>query len=619
VCGICGSTGTDAQQRVAAMAARLVHRGPDDEGMHVAASSPVAIGARRLSIIDVEGGHQPLANEDGTVWAVLNGEIYNHPALQERLRTVGHGLRTRCDTEVLVHLYEDFDADLVHALDGMFAFAIVDERRARLLLARDRFGEKPLFYAVGPHGLVFASELTALIAGLGEAAPRLDREALDAYFTLGYVPAPSTLVAGVRQLPAGSLLDVDLRTGRTQERLYWAPPIPDGRLAGMSELDAVRETAELLERSVRSRLIADVPLGVLLSGGLDSTLITALARRHGDVRTFTVGYEGSDLSEAPEAARIAAQLGTAHEEVVLTLAELADNAQRVVDRLDQPLADPATCALHAVCRLARGHVTVAMGGEGADEVFGGYPRYAWLRRAEAVGRVLPSRLRAGARRGIRELPLRGRSRRLADVLDHESTAGRHLDWVSEGRRTARSALYGPALAHLARSGGVERRIAHSLHGAGSLEARLMRLDQRLWLVDDVLAKADRAGMLASLELRTPYLERSLVEFAAGVPTATHLRHGGKALLRQALRLIAPGVHPGSKTAFRIPLAACLRGPMAGALEERLLGGRALRDGVFAADAVRAALEEHRRGADRSPVLWPLYVFAAWYERADVSP
>jgi asparagine synthase (glutamine-hydrolysing) len=395
--------------------------------------------------------------------------------------------------------------------------------------------------------------------------------------------------------------------------------VPDGRLAGMSVPDLVRETAELLERSVRSRLVADVPLGVLLSGGMDSTLITALARRNGPVRTFTVGYEASDLSEAPEAARIAAQLGTDHEQITLSLADLGRHAERVVGRLDQPLADPATCALHAVCRLAREHVTVAMGGEGADEVFGGYPRYAWLRRAESAPRVLPSVLRAGAERGIRELKLNGRRGRLADVLNQKTTAARHLDWVSEGRRAARATIYGPALAGVAHSSEVERRVARSLDGASALEGRLMRLDQGMWLVDDVLAKADRAGMIASLELRTPFLERTLVEFAASVPTTTHLRHGGKALLREALKLIAPDVRPRSKTAFRVPLAACLRGPLAASLDDRLLGGRALAHGLFEADAVRTALDEHRGGRDRAALLWPLYVFAVWYERVDVSP
>jgi asparagine synthase (glutamine-hydrolysing) len=618
VCGICGATGVGAEQLASTMAARLVHRGPDDEGLHVDPSGKVAIAARRLSVIDVEGGHQPLANEDGTIWAVLNGEIYNHPVLLQRLRRTGHRLRTRCDTEVLVHLYEDFGADLVHALDGMFAFAILDQRRGRLLLARDRFGEKPLFYARRGDRLVFASELTSLLCALGNS-PRLDLDALDAYFTLGYVPSPSTLVHGVRQLLPGRILDVDLDSPRDDERLYWEPPVPDGALGATTVADLVAETLDLLDRSVRSRLVADVPLGVLLSGGTDSTLIAALARRSGRVRTFTVGYEGSSLSEAPEAAAIAKTLGTDHEQIILSMTEVAQHAERVVRSLDQPVADPATSALHAVCRLAREQVTVAMGGEGADEVFGGYPRYAWLRRAEFLTRVVPSRLRVRAQRGIRQLQLGGRSRRLADVLDENTTAGRHVDWVSEGRRASRTTIYGPALAHLARSERVERLVARSLDGSGSVEGRLMRLDQGVWLVDDVLAKADRAGMIASLELRTPFLERTLVEFAASVPTAAHLRNGGKALLRQALRAVAPEIRPRPKTAFRIPLEACLRGPLAASLEDHLSHGRMLDDGLFDGAAVDGVLDEHRRGRDRGALLWPLYVFAAWYERLSLSP
>jgi asparagine synthase (glutamine-hydrolysing) len=617
VCGICGATGVDAEHLARTMVTGLVHRGPDDEGLYVDPSGQIAMAARRLSIIDVEGGHQPLANEDGTIWAVLNGEIYNHPFLQRRLRDSGHRLNTRCDTEVLVHLYEDFGADLVHALDGMFAFAIVDQSRRRLVLARDRFGEKPLFYARRGHRLAFASELTSLLSGLG-GSPRLDLDALDAYFTLGYVPSPSTLVAGVHQLRPGCMLEADLDTGLADERVYWEPPMPDGALAAMTMPDLVDETVELLDRSVRSRLVADVPLGVLLSGGTDSTLIAALARRIGMARTFTVGYEASSVSEAPEATTVAAALGTDHAQVILSMGELAEHAEHVVRALDQPIADPATTALHAVCMLARQDVTVAMGGEGADEIFGGYPRYGWLRRAESLARV-PSALRARARHGVRMLELGGRSRRLVDVLDDNTTAGRHVDWVSDGRRSARATMYGPALSHLAGSDGVECLVARSIDGSGSLEARLMRLDQGQWLVDDVLAKADRAGMLASLELRTPFLEPALVEFAASLPAATHRAGRGKVLLRQALKTVAPQIHPRSKTAFRVPLAECLRGPLAASLDDHLQHGRMFDDGLFDRTAVGIALDEHRGDCDRSALLWPLYAFAAWYERVGVSP
>ena len=618
MCGICGATGVDAEHLASTMAAGLVHRGPDDEGLHVDASTQVAIAARRLSIIDVEGGHQPLANEDRTIWAVLNGEIYNHPVLQQRLQSTGHALRTRCDTEVLVHLYEDFGAELVHAIDGMFAFAILDQRRRRLVLARDRFGEKPLFYARRGDRLVFASELTPLLSALG-GSPRLDLDALDAYFTLGYVPSPATLVLGVRQLRPGCTLEADLDTGHVDERVYWEPPKPDGALAAMTVPDLVRETVDLLDRSVRARLVADVPLGVLLSGGMDSTLIAAFARRSGAVRTFTVGYAASSLTEAPEAASVAETLGTDHEQIILSTTELSEHAEHVVHRLDHPVADPAICALHAVCRLARTRVTVAMGGEGADEIFGGYPRYRWLRRAELLGRVLPPAIRYPARRGVRALELRGRSRRLAEVLEDNTTSARHVDWVSEGRRAARAEVYGPALAHCATSSSVERLVAGSIDGVNDVEGQLRRLDQGLWLVDDVLAKADRAGMIASLELRTPFLERTLVEFAAGVPTSVHRRHGGKALLRQALETVAPEIRPRRKTAFRIPLEACLRGPLAGSLDDHLLHGRLHEDGLFDRTVVRAALDEHRGGHDRGSLLWPLYVFADWYERVGASP
>lgn len=591
------------------MNAALKHRGPDDTGQHSDPTTGATLAARRLSIIDVAGGHQPLSNEAGTVWAVLNGEIYNHPALQARLRRDGHLLRSQCDTEVLVHLYEELGDDLVHALEGMFAFAILDTARKRLLLGRDRFGEKPLFYAERQNELWFSSELTSLL----EAVPgpqELDLASVDDFFNLGYVPGPATMVEDVASVPAGHILSWEL--GGTQSTLtaYWKPPATAGATGALRFDELVAETEHLLREAVRSRLVSDVKLGVLLSGGLDSALIAAVARAEGPVRTFTVGYDDDDtVDERLRAAGVAAALDTEHHELRIASSEVLATTEAALAAIDQPIADPALIALNAVCRFAREHVTVALGGEGADELFGGYPRYRWLARAEQIPSNAPSAfLNAVARRV--ENASSGRVQRLADVLRPRPTVDRHLHWVSSGRHENRAALFGPLM------DGVRGRATviagDHLEGNLPLERRLMLLDQHAWLVDDVLAKADRAGMLASLEVRTPFLQRALVEFAASVPVDRHLRGGGKALLRGVLERVAPSVSPEAKTAFRVPLAEWLQGPLALTMRHQITDGAAYRCGLLNAEAVGRLLEEHAAGAaDHSALLWPCFVFSMW--------
>jgi asparagine synthase (glutamine-hydrolysing) len=598
------------------MNATMVHRGPDDEGIHVDDSLGVALGARRLSIIDVAGGHQPLCNEDGSVWAVLNGEIYNHPALQDHLRRRGHALRTNTDTEVLVHLYEDHGDALVHALEGMFAFAIVDERRRRIIVARDRFGEKPLFYTTRNGAFTFASELDAVMAGA--AVPlELDPAALDEFFVFGYVGAPRSIVRDVRQLPPGHMICWEAGGGEPDVREYWSPPDQSALPSPGFEAELSVELLRLLEQSVRGRMLSDVPLGVLLSGGIDSALLAAMAARIGDrpVKTFTVGYDVGAVDELAQARATARAIGTEHRELVLTSAELAVRAPSVLAALDQPLADPALVALNAVAEFAREHVVVAVGGEGADELFGGYPRYRWIARAAALDGLVPPAARRSSARALRGAT-RGRARRLADVATPMPAAERHVDWVTDGRRHARAALYGPAL----RTAGDPDAVMHTARDvvgslrAGSLAAGLMALDQRSWLPGDVLAKADRAGMLRSLEIRTPYLHRELAEFAASIPAAVHLRSGGKHLLRDALHELAPGVERRRKTAFRVPLAAWLRGPLLEAMRAHVESSAIYEEGWFSRAAARDRLDRHVAGQeDASALLWPLFALGSWLD------
>ena len=619
MCGIAGATNDPDGRAVRAMASTLRHRGPDDEGLHSDRRSGVSIGARRLAILDLPGGHQPLSNEDGSVWVAFNGEIYNYPRLRKQLQERGHRFATNCDTEVLVHLYEEFGEAMVHALEGMFAFAIWDERRRRLLLARDRYGEKPLFLHESGGDLLFASELTALLTVKPELR-ELDPAAVDAFFVLGYVPGPETIVPAVRQLPPGSLLTWEREGRRSEQRSWWTPPAaPTGRLHEPFPA-LVAEARRLFEESVRSRLIADVPVGVFLSGGIDSTLVTSAATRASSqqVKTFTIGYDTGSFDETAQARRVAQRLRTDHHEVVLTKAEVGERAPAMLASLDQPLADQALVSLHALSEFARPLVTVALGGEGADELFGGYPRYRWIERAGQLEASLPLAARSLgslARHSSRW----GSAERVLERAAPAPLLERHLDWVTGGRRHRRRALYGPRLAQIDDGqilAGLSRRA--STGGDGSAGRALMRLDQVDYLPDDVLVKTDRASMLASLEIRTVYLHRELAEFAASLDSSLHLGGRGKKVLHG---MLPPGMdtprRPGRfrKAAFLAPTAEWLRGPLAPILRQQLEGGSIYAEGWFDHGQAERLVAEHTAGGgDHSDVLWPLLSLGLWADR-----
>lgn len=596
------------------MNARMIHRGPDDEGVHVDAEAGVALGARRLSIIDVAGGHQPVSNEDGSVRAVLNGEIYNHPEIQERLLEHGHTLRSRTDTEILVHLYEEVGDELVHALEGMFSFAIWDARRRRMLVARDRFGEKPLFYTTLNGTLVLASELGALRAGL-DTDLELDPDAIDSFFIFGYVPGPGAIAKDVAQLPPGHLMHWEHATRRLVQRQYWRPPVFGSH--AVDHMDAIAETELLLERSLRGRMISDVPLGIFLSGGLDSTLIATLAARISSVpiKTFTVGYDVGRVSEAHAAREVARTIGSDHHEVIISSRDLAATVPDVLGRMDHPIADQALIALHTVALAARREITVAVGGEGADELFGGYPRYRWLARAEMIGALVPPRAAVGTSRLLDHVRTQ-RIARLRDVIAPMMTTTRHIDWVTANRRAAREAIYGSRLRDKRlHELPPERHIVDLIPWGLPVSSAFMTVDQLRWLPDDVLQKADRATMLASLEMRTPYLSRDLAELAASIPLSVHLRDGGKYVLRRVLQRTGVPLAAGrAKRAFRVPVADWLRDPLADLLDQQLASSAAYDEGWFDREGVRRLVTEHRSGtADHSAELWPVITFSCWLD------
>lgn len=617
MCGIAGSTDDPDGHAVRTMCATLRHRGPDDEGVHTDPHAAVSIGARRLAVMDIDGGHQPLSNEDGSVWVAYNGETYNHPRLREELRRRGHTFRTNGDTEVLVHLYEEYGEAMVHALEGMFTFAIWDRPRGRLLLARDRFGEKPLFVHEAGGELLFASELTTLTEvkpGLRE----LDPAAIDAFFVFAYVPGPGTIVPGVRQLQPGHLLSWT-RAGGCEERRWWSPP-QRGVARRESFASVVAEAGNLFAESVRTRLVADVPVGVFLSGGVDSTLVAAYAARESSRRlqTFTVGYDVGSVNETVRAREVAARLGSEHHEVTLTEADVAERGPSVLARLDQPLADRALLPLNALSEFARPRVTVALGGEGADELFGGYPRYRWLERSRRVQGVLPGGLARSLGGAVRSAPW-SPAARAATRLGPAPVLERNLDWVTAERRHRRDALYGPRLAAVDRASLLSDLDARAGELDGGSAARwLMHLDQVHYLPDDVLVKTDRASMLESLELRTVFLHAGLADLAGSLDTAVHLRGGGKALVHA---LLPEGLLPANpsgryrKKAFRVPAADWLRGPLAPVMRRQLEHGYLYSEGYFDRGAVAALVSEHCACArDHSDQLWPLLALGIWADR-----
>jgi asparagine synthase (glutamine-hydrolysing) len=507
----------------------LVHRGPDERGVF---SQPgVALGVRRLAIVDVAGGRQPVWSEDRSVVAVQNGELYNHLALREEL--AGHRLRSRCDTEVLPHLYERYGVAFPKRLRGKFGLAVWDDSRRRLVLARDRLGVKPLYYAVVGDLLVFASELKSVLAS-GLVPTALDYEAIDAYLSFGFVPGPATPLAAVRKLSPGSLLVTGAR-GVQIER-YWSYPLPEPEASGRDEGEYADELLELLDESVRLRLMSEVPLGAMLSGGLDSSLIVALMARHvsGSVQTFSVGFrEAGAANELTDARRVADLFGCQHHELELSYAEQSVDLAELVWSLDEPLADLSALGFLALSELAARHVTVALSGQGADELFGGYQRHRTAALAAPL-RHLPHAARAGTAR----LAARSRFGRATRVL---AADGAPAEWIAAHSRLddrSRARLVrGPLLELDGGRGAIER--AGERLASGGLSS-LLYLDANLGLVDDMLHYFDRASMAHSLEVRVPFLDHHLVEWAARLPPRFKVRGmETKVVLKRAARGILP--------------------------------------------------------------------------------
>jgi len=628
MCGIAGIFAYDgpppAAEALSRMLATLVHRGPDDEGQHL--DGPLALGTRRLSILDVEGGHQPISNEDGSVWAALNGEIYNYRELREQLLSRGHRLRTSSDTETLVHLYEDAGDDFLAELRGMFGLALWDARRRRLLLARDRLGIKPLYVHEGPGGLVFGSELKALLAS-GRVPREIDPAAVRDYAQLLYVPAPAAIFRGVRKLRPGHVLVAE--SGASRERAYWTlGGEPSDRAPLEDQLERFRR---LFEESVGLHMRSDVPYGAFLSGGIDSSAVVGTMARlqPAPVRTFSIGFRSGRFDEREWARLVARRFGTQHEEFVVEpdafslLAPLAEH-------FDEPFADAAFLPTYVLSGLARRQVKVVLTGDGGDELFAGYDRHRFDRWAELAARV-PRLLRSGLLSpllGALKLPADWRSadvlrlaRRKLDLLEHPSDERYARNFLSWNEAEFR-ALAGPALRE-AGEGELPRRLAgvmSAVPGADFIGRRL-RLDTLTWLPDQMLTKVDRATMAQSLEARVPFLDHRLVEFAFALPEESKFAF---ASLKRFLKLAFTELLPAEllrrpKHGFEVPIDEWLRGPLRERLRDELQPARLARHGFFEPAFVGRLLEEHeQRRRNRSRELFLLLVFELWYSRWTAS-
>jgi asparagine synthase (glutamine-hydrolysing) len=626
VCGIAGIVGEGAggpedRAVLAAMLASMAHRGPDDES--IVTGDGFAIGARRLSIVDLEAGRQPMVEANGPVVVAQNGEIYGHRALRAGLEARGARFSTRSDTEVLLRLFERDGERAIPRLEGMYALAAWDGRTRTLVLARDRLGEKPLVWFEARGRLVFASEWRAL--ALHPDAPREpDPDALALYLLHRFVPAPKTAVRGVSRIPPAHLLV--RRGGRTDVRPYWSLPVPGPDLPDgcASPREAAATVRRLLEAAVESRLEADVPLGVFLSGGLDSAALAAIAARRGPVKTFTLRPEDTDFDEGPAAAETARAIGAEHEEIPVDAAALSAGFDEVFDRLDEPIGDPSLVPTLLLARGARRRVKVVLGGEGADELFGGYPTYLGARWSRAAAR-LPrwtrraiSGLAAGGRKAHGNVGTRWLLRRLLDGAETPPLE-RHLEWFGAFPASEQALLFRPEARPAVVLDGLldpVRAAAGPASFTGDEVDPLLRVDLLMHLPEALLAKVDRATMLVSLEARAPYLERNLVETATRLPARWKVsRKTTKRVLRAALEGLVPaGAISRRKRGFAVPTARALDGPLGDRLRERLARSRLARDFLDPFPAL-ALLDEHRSGrADHARRLYPLLALLEWGER-----
>ncbi|MBA3442669.1 MAG: asparagine synthase (glutamine-hydrolyzing) [Pyrinomonadaceae bacterium] len=627
MCGIVGIVRRNADGKTAIdsgvlkqMCNAIRHRGPDDEGSYL--GEGVGMAMRRLAIIDLAGGQQPIANEDRTAWIVFNGEIYNYRSLRERLEKLGHKFRTDSDTEAIIHAYEQYGAECPKHLHGMFAFAIWDERKQELFLARDRVGKKPLLYALTNKELIFGSEFAALLCH-PDVSREINPEAIHYYLSFMCVPAPLTAYRQIKKLEPGHTLCFGLN-GEVRIERYWQPDF--SKKVKLSEAEAGERTIEVLREAVRVRLMSEVPLGAFLSGGIDSSAIVALmSEQSGEpIKTFSIGFEEQDFSELHYARRVAEHVGADHHEFIVRPNAL-EVLPTLVEHYGEPYADSSAIPTYYVAKETRRSVTVALNGDGGDECFAGYERYAAMRLAE-IYRRLPGLVRGPLiQQAINLLPSseihRSRLRDVKRFLESASLSPleRYARWVSVLKVKAKDELY---------TEDFRQRVAGrepvdflapwfaQANGAGVVDAVLLA-DTMTYLPNDLLVKVDIASMAVSLEARSPFLDHHVIEFAASLPENLKLRGlTTKYILKRALRKILPQENlQRRKMGFGVPLGHWFRGEMQGFLRETLLAEKALKRGFFKPEAVTRMVEDHTRGQkDYAPQLWTLLMLELWFQR-----
>jgi asparagine synthase (glutamine-hydrolysing) len=610
------SEATVSPALVKAMADTIRHRGPDDEGYYV--SGPIGLGFRRLSIIDLSSGHQPLSNEDGTLQIIFNGEIYNYQELRAFLLSKGHVFKTQTDTEVIVHLYEELGPQCLGKLRGMFAFAIWDENAKTLFLARDRVGIKPLYYGLTNKSLVFASEIKAILAD-----PSIEREIapemIDRFLTFLYVPGEETLLKGIRKLPPGHYLLV--KDGRPTLRQYW-----DLQFAQPSRninfKDAESELLGLLAETVEQHMIADVPVGVLLSGGVDSTgvLSFAVERTQKEISSFTVGFAGGEVDDERPYARLAAEtFGTRHHDMTISANEFAAFLPKYVWHMEEPVCEPPAIAMYYVSKLARKYVKVLLSGEGGDEAFAGYSNYRNLVWLERVKRGLGPMNGAVAQglsiaNSLFHLP---RAVKYAPLMKHRFPDYYNGRTSNPYRYTGNGlgSLYSASYAHgIDREHSLEpvRRLQEHVRGQNTLDAMLY-IDTKTWLPDDLLIKADKMTMANSVELRVPLLDHRLLEFAASLPSSFKLRgFSTKYILKKTMyQRIPQAILNRKKTGFPVPYEAWLRNDLKDFVWDVLTDRVTINRGFFSKDAIERLLQANSNGANYSKEIFSLLSLELW--------
>jgi len=608
MCGISGWAGAPDPEAATRMSVALRHRGPDGQGRWNDAHATLL--HERLSIIDVAGGHQPMTNEDGRLQIVFNGEIYNYRELRAELEARGHRFATRSDTEVILHLYEEAGERCPERLLGMFAFAVWDTREETLFLARDRLGIKPLFYAEAGERLLFASEMKALLAH-GGVGREVDPQGLDHYLTFMYVPAPGTILRGVRKLLPGHSLT--WRAWKLLLRRYWALPEADEMPCTGSEAEAAEELAALLQEAVRCRLMSEVPLGAYLSGGLDSSLIVAWMARTSEtgVNTFSVGFEERGFDERPWSRRVAERFGTRHRELVVGHHSIGD-LPKVIRMLDEPVADSAAIPTYFMAELTKPHVTVVLTGEGADELFAGYSHYKILCGADRMAVLSPGALA----RGLGHWMGGGTAGRAAGYLGRlRDRAAAYLALKSVFDAGEKARLYTGELRAACRATlppeDVVRRFLRP--GGGPYLNQLLRLDLATWLADDLLVKVDRMTMAHGVEARVPYLDHRVVERVMRMPPAWKLRGlAGKRILRRVGETLLPrDIVRRRKTGFAVPVGEWAGGEMRDMMVD-LIGPEAIRRrGFFAPEPVAQLLSRTTLSMFERRQLWTLATLELW--------